>query len=431
MTPSAPGPFRRRLIERPAQSLITFASLAQRRRLTASTIGLALTFTIGVTYMVFGALGVDPTAATITVRVHLAESGGLLPGRNVTLRGVPVGHVGSIELAPDGVVAVAVLDAATQVPTTGHVNVKSLSMAGEQYLDFEPTSDDGPYLADGAAVSIDRTSTPVPLWKTLAQLDTTLAQIDPAQLAAVVDELGVGAQGPKKLTDVIEGGIFLISTLDSVLPQTMSLLRDSRTVLSMVADSGPGLRRAAADSDTVLRGVAAMNGGFGTLLDTTPALLQSMDALIADNSPTMVQLLGNLATVTQMAYVRIPAFNEFFFPQQRAGSTLGALADEAIRDGGIWGIVNIYPRYACDYDLPRRQPSRPDLPPPYLYTYCPNDDPSVLIRGARNAPRPPGERDPAIPPPGQELTQTSPTPIGPQSFPLPYGGPDTTTTPPR
>ena len=68
-------------------------------------------------------------------------------------------------------------------------------------------------------------------------------------------------------------------------------------------------------------------------------------------------------------------------------------------------------------------PSRPDYPEPYLYTYCDNPDPAVLVRGARNAPRPPGD-DTAGPPPGANpLATTDPTPSGPLTIPLPYGGP--------
>ncbi|AHH17758.1 MCE family protein MceF [Nocardia nova SH22a] len=420
---------RARLIEPVCRILLAAAEFATRRRLAVSTIGLALTLVLGLTYMIFGALGVDPTAATTTVRVQLADSGGLLPGQNVALRGVPIGHVAAVDITRDGLVATATFDAGTRIPAGGHVAVKTLSMAGEQYLDFEPDRDGGPYLADGAVIPVANTSTPAPLWKTLTSMEGTLAQIDPARLAGIIGELGVGPEGPRKLGEIIDGGTFLISTLDSVLPQTVSLLRDSRTVLTTVADAGPGLREVATDTDSVMRGAAGMNDGFRTLVGATPAMLTTIDAVIADNSPTMVQLLGNLLTVGQMAYVRIPAFQEFFFPRGRAGSTLGALADEAIHDGGIWGIVSLYPRPTCDFDHPRRQPSRPDLPLPYLYTSCPDNDPSVLIRGARNAPRPPGERDPAVAPPGREQAQASPTPIGPQSFPLTYGGPPPTDPP--
>lgn len=418
----------RSVLDAPARLIVTGVRTAHRRRNAVSSAALVVVLVCGVLYLVFGALGVDPTATTIRVRVHLADSGGLLAGQNVALRGVPVGTVESVELTDDGLVAVAAIDAAARIPTGGEVRVASLSMAGEQYLDFRPDRDDGPHLADGDEIARERTSTPAPLWRTLAALDSTLDQVDPEQIAAIVGELGVGPQGPDKLADIIDGGVFLISTLDSVLPQTVGMLRESRTVLATVSDLRYG--DFAADADAFLTGVAAKSAGYVELLGAAPGTLRALDALLAENSATAADMLANLGVTAEMTSTRVPALQEFFFPTGRDGSTLDAIG-VAFHDGGIWGLVNLYPRYACDYDLPRRPPSLPDFPEPYRYTYCPNTDPSVLIRGARNAPRPAGEEIPEGPPPGvsPEL-QTTQTPLGPLSIPLHFGGPELPPPPP-
>ncbi|WP_246349830.1 MlaD family protein [Nocardia barduliensis] len=420
----------RAVSEPPARVLVTAVRVGRARRSFLSATALVLTLVAGVGYLAFGALGVDPTAATIRVRVHLADSGGLLAGRQVTLRGVPIGRVESVELTSAGLVAVAAVDAEIRVPADGEVRVASLSMAGEQYLDFRPSRDDGPYLTDGAEIAVEHTTTPTPLWKTLTALDSTLAQVDPAQLAAIVDELGVGPEGPDKLADIIDGGVFLVSTLDSVLPQTVRLLRDSRSVLTTISDFGPGLGSFAGNTNAVLSGVEQKSGGYAELLGAAPGTLRALDVVLAQNSAAGADLLENLAVVADTTSKRVPAFQEFFFPTERPGSTLDAIA-VAFHDGGIWGLVNLYPRYSCDYDLPRRPPSLPDFPEPYLYTSCPDHDPSVLIRGARNAPRPPGEDIPDGPPPGVRADwQATPTPIGPLSLPLTFAGPPLPPPPP-
>ncbi|MET7770105.1 MlaD family protein [Nocardia sp. NPDC005366] len=416
--------------EKLARAVVSTIRVARARRNALSTSALVLTLVIGAGYLVFGALGADPGATTMTVRVHLADSGGLLSGRQVSLRGVPIGHVESLELTETGLVAVATVDSDTRLPADSDVRVASLSLAGEQYLDFRPTRDDGPYLADGAEIAVERTSTPTPLWQTLASLDSTLAQVKPADLAAIVGELGVSPDGPRKLADIVDGGLFLVSTLDSVLPQTVSLVRDSKTVLATVNDLGPGLRAFAGNANSALAGVEAKTGGFVELLGAAPGTLRALDAVLAENSGTAADLLANLAVVADTTSKRVPALQEFFFPTERSGSTLDAIA-VAFHDGGVWGLVNLYPRYACDYNLPRQPPSLPNFPEPYMYTYCPNDDPSVLIRGARNAPRPPGEEIPGAPPPGVAADrQTTATPIGPLSLPLTFGGPPLPPAPP-
>ena len=137
-------------------------------------------------------------------------------------------------------------------------------------------------------------------------------------------------------------------------------------------------------------------------------------------SSTMVALLGNLTTVGQLSYVRVPALDRLFNDERPP--LLDGVAS-IMHDGGAWAIAGIYPRYVCDYPHPRDVPFVPNYPEPFMYTYCQNDDPGMLVRGARNAPRPAGD-DTASPPPGLDpLRRTDPTPITEHTIDLPYGGP--------
>ena len=117
------------------------------------------------------------------------------------------------------------------------------------------------------------------------------------------------------------------------------------------------------------------------------------------------------------------------FPDYRT-SALDALGS-VMHDNGLWVTGDIYPRYACEYGTPRRPPSSADYPEPFMYTYCRDDHPGVLVRGAKNAPRPAGD-DTAGPPPGADLGRTTdPTPKGRYTIPTPYGGPTLPIEPPR
>ncbi|WP_019928249.1 MlaD family protein [Nocardia sp. BMG111209] len=399
----------------------TFEFLA-RQRLIVSLVALVAVLVLGASYLTFGSLQVNPLHSTYLVRVHLRDSGGLLADRDVTVRGVRVGRVSSVDIGDGGVTATAVIDGGVHIPADSDARVLGLSAAGEQYLDFVPTQSSGPYLADGAVIGVDRTTTPVTLAQLLGDLNGTIVQLDPAKLHAIVQELGVSSAGPEKLTAIVNGGVFLIDTLGGVLPQTTDLLRNSRVVLGTVRDLAPGLRATAADLDSTLAGVEKMTGGYTTLVGLTPDTLRTMDGIIADNSPTMVQLLGSLATVAQMSYVHVPALREVFFPQQRDGSAADRVTS-AFHDGYAWALASIYPRKQCDYPVPRLPVSMPDFPEPYLYADCTDPDPTLLPRGARNAPRPPGD-DTLHPPPGADPLATSdPTPRGPQTIPTPFGGP--------
>lgn len=407
-------------LEWSARRIVDTVRTLARHRMAVSVAGVVLTLVVASTYIVVGSLGINPARSTIVVRVLLPESGGLLPNQDVTLRGVPIGRVNSITFSDKGVVAQASLDADVRVPQNSAVRVSALSAAGEQYLDFRPLGDGGPALTDGSVIGEGQTTVPVSLPQLLSDGDGVLAQLDPQKLAAITDELRVGNQGPQKLAALLDGGAFLISTLDSVLPQTVSVLRNSRAVLTTLADVSPGLHHTAQNLREILGGVNAMDGGVRRLLDRGRAPLDALDAIFADNSDTMVQLLGNLVTIGQVTSERIPALRAFVAAPR--GSALDALRS-TLHDHALWAIADIYPRYGCDYNLPRRPATVPDFPEPYLYTYCTNPDPAVLVRGARNAPRPPGD-DTAGPPAGYDpLAQTDPTPTGPNSIPTNYGGP--------
>ncbi|MFJ1456422.1 MlaD family protein [Nocardia sp. N2S4-5] len=410
------------VLEPPARVLVYSARLLARHRLLTSGLGLLLVLALGIGYLLLGSLQINPLRSQYQVRVELAQSGGLLPDQDVTLRGVRVGRVRTVDVDGDKVVAVAAINSGVHIPVGGDVRVSSLSAAGEQFLDFLPAAESGPYLSDGDVVTQDHTAIPVTMATVLGSMSGTLTQIDPAKIEGIVRELGGGEAAPEKLAAIVDGGMFLLSTLDSVLPQTVSLLHNSKAVLTMLGDVAPGLQATAGNLSQTMAGVGSMAGGYGTLVDNAPKLLAGVDNVIADNSPTMVQLLGNLTTTAQMAYLHIPALQEFFWPQQRTGSTLDAI-HSAMHDGAVWAIVSPYPAYSCDYDLPRDPGSVPDYPEPFLHARCTNPDPSILPRGAANAPRPPGDNTATIAPGVDPLQRADPTPTGPYTVPHADGGP--------
>lgn len=416
------------MIDALSRQIVALVRAGYRRKNLLSGLALAMTLVVAVSYLLVGALRVNPARSTYQITISLPDSGGLLTNQDVSVRGVPVGRIESLRVTPTGVDAVANINSTVKIPAASPVRVSGLSAAGEQYIDFEPPSNAGPFLSAGSVVSRDRATTPIPISQMLADADGMLAQTDPRKLDLIKKELSLSDEGPRKLTDIVDGGSFLLSTLDSVLPETVSLLKSSRVVLTMLSDVNKGMAATSANLDKVLKGINPMIGGYHRLVDQGPGMLSSVDGLFDDNSDTMVSLLGNLVTPAQLLYVRTPALNALF-PNYR-GSTVEALSS-AIHEDGMWATVDIYPRYTCDYGTPRRPPSQADYPEPFLYGYCRDTDQSVLVRGAHNAPRPPGD-DTAGPPPGADLAATTdPTPKGRYTIPTPYGGPPLLIEPPR
>ncbi len=416
------------MIDAIATTIVRVVRAGHRRQTWLSVGGLALTLVLATAYLLAGALRVAPFSPSYHVTVQLPQSGGLLPNQDVSLRGVQIGRVQSLQITDRGVNAVANITSDVRIPAAAAVQVSALSAGGEQTLNFEAESDAGPYLHDGSVVGADRTTVPLTMAQFLTDADGMLAQIDPRKMEVIKRELSMSNDGPRKLAAIVDGGTFLLSTLDSVLPETTSIIKTSRVVLNLAADKNAGLAATTMGLNDTLTGMARMQDGYRHLIQQSPQSLAGVDNLFADNSDTMVQLLASAASSAQLLYLRVPAVNALF-PDYR-GSLLDAL-DSTMHDHGIWATADFYPRYACDYGTPRFAPSAADYPEPFMYTYCRDDDPGVGIRGAKNAPRPAGD-DTAGPPPGADLgRRTDPTPQGRYTIPTPYGGPILPIEPPH
>lgn len=416
------------MIAAAADTIVAIVRAGHRRRSWLSAGALILTLAVASAYLFLGALRVNPLASSLSITIELPNSAGLLPNQDVTLRGVPIGRVERLDITPVGVNAVVNVSSTVPIPESSDVRVSGLSPAGEQYVDFAAESDAGPYLSDGAVIAAGRATVPVSLAELLANADGALAQVDTSKIELIKRELSLSEAGPQKLADIIDGGTFLLSTLDSVLPETTSVLRTSRVVLTMAADKSDGISVASDNLGATFDGITKMREGYRRLTDQAPGTLTAVDNLFTDNSDTMVALLGSLTSTSQLLYLRVPALNALF-PSYRT-SALDAIGS-VMHDNGLWATGDIYPRYACDYGTPRRPPASADYPEPFMYTYCRDDHPGVLVRGAKNAPRPAGD-DTAGPPPGADLGRmTDPTPKGRFTIPTPYGGPVLPIEPPR
>ena len=415
------------MIGQVADGIVGAVKYGHRKKAWLSAIALLVTLLVGLSYLLLGALRWNPLRSVYRVTMELPASGGLLVNQDVTLRGVPIGKVEQLSITPDGVNAEVRLNSSTKLSTTSKARVAGLSAAGEQYIDFDGGNGEAPFLSNGSTFPMGRTEIPVTMAELLGHSDGMLKQVDTEKLDIIKEELGTSKEGPQKLTDIVEGGTFLLSTLDGVLPQTTRLLNTSRITLQLVSDKNEGMKVAAANLTEVFGGVNRMTGGFRTLTNEAPKTFAATDTLFSDNSDTMVQLLGDLTTVTELMYLRVPALNAIF-PSYR-GSVMDSLSS-IIHDDGFWVTADIYPRYTCDYGTPRMPPSSADFPEPFMYNYCRDTDPAVLIRGAKNAPRPAGD-DTYGPPPGADLgKRTDPSPEGRYSIPTPYGGPTLPIEPP-
>ncbi len=301
---------------------------------------------VGLTYVTATYLGlVDRvTGREIVVSARLPGSGGLFEGSEVTYRGVKIGKITRMEPSADGLDLTMALRPGTRLPLDSRMYVHNLSAVGEQYLDFEPVDDDGPFAADGARFVGDATSLPTDEGDLLVDLNRFVSSVDQDALRSVVKELGLAFSGSgRDLQRLIDGGTAFIDEASRNTDETIALLENGRTVLRTQQGQGENIRRFSRDLATVTGTLRARDQDLRTILDATPGAARAVDRLLTELEPTLPILMGDLVSVGQVLVSELDGIEQLLvtYPPLIAGGPTGSTADG-------FGHVNLQ----LDYSVP-------------------------------------------------------------------------------
>ncbi|MFG2442506.1 MCE family protein [Nocardia fluminea] len=379
-----------------------------RRRIAVANAGLVVVLLLGSGYLGGAVLRIDPTSTRYAVTVELAISGGLTKGSDVTFRGVRVGRVGDVRIAGDGIAAVAEIEEGTRIPVGGTVAVARLSAAGEQYLDFRPETDTGPYLRDGSVIARADTGVPVQVQSVLLNMSGLVSGLNPERLNVIVNELDKAlAGGPDGLRNMISGISRAMAGLNDLLPQTEHLLRNLEVIASTTAHAQPDLGTLTNAGSALFQQFSAADAELRHLLQEGPGQLATLGGFISRTHNPITDLVTNFVAITRAAKLRQPAIELLFPTLSRFAEAVGIPA----HDNAFFTLVDPWPRPTCDYDTVPIVPTDATADTRVrLYNYCVTDNPALQVRGSANAPRPAGPDNGAGPPPGvtgDELSQPS------------------------
>ena len=269
-------------------------------------------FYVGSNYVGFHFLSPGP----FQVKLYLAESGGIYPNAEVTERGVTVGRVGALNVSHDPnqcgdaghCIEVALkIDHGKKIPSDVHATVANLSAVGEQYVDLEPNTDSGPYLATGSVIPLANTTIPLDDATLLVDLDKLVNSVDRQHLATVIDELGKGFTdvGPA-LQNLIDNGNALTQQAIANLPQQLQLIDDGRTVLDTQNQVAAELKSWAASLASFSDQLRVSDPAIRQVLDSGVGASRELAGLLRDNQSVLPTLLGNLVTFNRIQAVRLP-----------------------------------------------------------------------------------------------------------------------------
>ncbi len=156
---------------------------------------LALITVLGTAYMSIVVLKINPTEEKIIVSVEVPESGGLMSTSQVTLRGIQVGKVASVQQVPGGLNVRLALNEGVEIPVNANMRIANLSAAGEQFIDFSADRIVGPFLTDGARIPRQNVRVSPTVAVSLAGLDALTSALDPAQITKLVQTMQQSLDG--------------------------------------------------------------------------------------------------------------------------------------------------------------------------------------------------------------------------------------------
>jgi phospholipid/cholesterol/gamma-HCH transport system substrate-binding protein len=325
-----------------------------------------------------------------TIRVELAEAGGLFGNANVTYRGVDAGRVEAVELTDDGVEArVRIDDSTPPIPSDVVAKVASLSAVGEQYLDLSPRSEGGPHLADGSVVPRRATRTPAPVTEVLSSVDRLASSVDLADLRTVVEELGHSFEGRgQDLRILIDTGSEFIKAADEALPATTKLLVDAETVLRTQNEESAALKDFAKGAAELADQLKKSDPDLRRLIAQAPDAAGQFTALLRDTDPGLSVMLANLVTTSELLVTRQRGTEELMVRIPRlaaAGAT--AVGSEGVKFGMVTTFFQPLPCTVGYGGTTYRNGLDTTPAPANTEAACTADpDTGQNVRGSQNAP---------------------------------------------
>lgn len=403
-------------------------------RLQLTIFAIVTVFTVGAISLFYLQLPAAVGIGTYHVNANFVAGGGIYPNANVTYRGVTVGRVESVGLAPDGVVAKMRLNSNTSIPENVTATVKSVSAVGEQYIDLVPPDDTHVgKLRNGATIAQENTRVGQDISGLLHEADTLVSSVSNTRLQDLLRETfkAFNGSGPE-LARLIESSRLLIDEANANFPQTSQLIDQAGPFLEAQLRSGDDIRSLA---DGLARLTGEVNNAdpqLRTTLRTAPGTTEAANTAFSGIRPSFPILAANLANFGRIGVIYSKSLEQalVIFPALMAALNTVAGGVPSDEGGKLDFKIDLGDPPPCSVGfLPATEIRSPadttlrDLPTD-LYCKTAQNDPAV-VRGARNYPCQefPGKRAPTV-----QLCRdpNGYVPIGSNPWrgpPVPYGQP--------
>jgi phospholipid/cholesterol/gamma-HCH transport system substrate-binding protein len=329
------------------------------------------------------------------VVAHFAESGGIFAGAEVSYRGVTVGQVGEMVLTEEGVDVLLEIDNDFgDIPSETKAVVANRSAVGEQFVDLQPETKEGPFLEEGTEIPVAMTETPISTTKFLVDIDTTVNSVNKQSLTTVVAEMGKAFRGTgENLGQIIDTSNSFIETANDNFEVTTSLLEDGNKVLTTQLDKASAIQSFARDLSLFSDTLASSDKDLRRVINNGSATANQLRTFLEENDVDLGELINNLVTTGEVTGKHIAGTEMILlaYPYVVAGgfTVVGKDPKSGLYDAHFGLILQQNP-HVCKEGYggtDRRSPHNRGNRPMNVNARCSEPQATTNARGAQHTPR--------------------------------------------
>ncbi len=316
------------------------------RKLVAAAIAAAV-LACGVVY-VFGRNG-----DLNTVSARFSSAVGIYAGSDVRVLGVKIGEITAVK--PDGasVRIDMAFDRKYKVPAEAVAVIVPPSVVSDRYVQLSPVYSGGPTLADGAALPLDRTATPVELddiYKSLNDLNTALGPDGANKDGALSRLLRVGRENLEGNGDEINSTIKDLSKASKALSDgrddLFGSVRNLQQFTTALASSDAEVRKFNENLASVSRQLDAEKEELAAAIRNLSLALAQVAAFIKENRQALTSNVEALAEVSAVLVRQKEALSTFLDVAPTALSDLNLSYNPSA------GTLDTRNNFSASQDLP-------------------------------------------------------------------------------
>jgi len=280
--------------------------------------GLALALIVLLAAGVFVLVRGSETINRHNVVAYFENSNGIYVGDDVTILGVPVGRISSIEPEPQRVKVSFWYDSKYKVPADVNAAILSPMLVTSRAIQLTPSYSSGPVLADDAVIPRERTVVPVEYDDFRKQLERLTETLQPTQpggvstLGAVINTAADNLRGQgANIRDTVIKLSQAFSALGDHSTDIFSTVKNLSILVSALQDSTNLMRQLNQNLASVSGLLADDPNEVGNAVRDLSDAVGQVQSFVADNRETLGTTSDKLAGVTTALTESIDDIKQF------------------------------------------------------------------------------------------------------------------------